>query len=257
MRASSVCRPGAGARFAPGARGRAFTLVELLVVIAILGLLVTMIAPTLRRIGRRAQTGVCASHLVGLQVAVMGHVTGRRFSVSGLDWSWVSDGNWETWWGEKGRENVTRGWVWPYVQQFEMYLCPTFASVVRDPPAGAEARPGVAFGAGYTGWGGTVDPFDPDTFEPVRSYSLNEYIGSRAGSFLKTEPARRVWLADENPWRNLYEYPELNQSFGINNGHLGRSDTPAEYHAGRANAVFGDGHVELVAPPDVLANIRE
>jgi prepilin-type processing-associated H-X9-DG protein len=166
------------------------------------------------------------------------------------------------WWGQQGRENIVRGQIWPYVRNFEMYLCPTFALVSRRPPAGAESvscqyasPPHVPYGHPYTLWGTSSPRFDPSTFEPVRGYSLSKTIGEIQKSLYVIDPSTRPWLCDENPWRQLYRYPQLDQGFGINNPHLAECDAPAEFHEGKANCVFGDGHVTKITPPEMLDTV--
>jgi len=244
---------GRGIRHRPG-----FTLLELLLVVGIIALLAGILVPTMRSVGLKARTSVCASNLRALQVAMVQFTTDNRFITPGTDFqftNWVNDIYWEIWWGEKGRKNIIDGLIWPYVKHFEMYVCPTFVDVCRDPPRGAQWRPGVPYAMGYSGWGGYVPGFDPKTFDPARSYSLNEFIGLRQSSLFRVDLARKVWLCDESPWRQLANYPQLNQAYGINNAHLGGSDTPAEYHDGKANCVFGDGHVDPLAPPDILDDV--
>lgn len=247
------------------AAARGFTLIELLVVVAILGLLLAILSPVVTKARDAAKFSGCSVNLRALQTGMTLYAANSGMGVSGMEWdggnSWVDDLHWEIWWGERGRRNIKFGLIWPYVKNYGPYLCPTFEQVCRQPPAGAECRPGVLYGKGYTGWGGTVPAFDPATFEPVRSYSLSEYIGRNKKSLFTLDMSERVWLCDENPWRQLYLQDDLGgwvSAYGINNGHLGwEADTPAEYHDGKTNCVFGDGHVEPWTPMAVHLNLAD
>jgi prepilin-type N-terminal cleavage/methylation domain-containing protein/prepilin-type processing-associated H-X9-DG protein len=252
--------PPAGA----GRRRRAFTLVELLVVIAILAALAMMIVPAIGIVRRRAMDGRCSANLRSLQTAMVAFCAEHRMKTTGPDFAgtdyWVSDVHREVWWGEKGRENIRRGELWPYVQHCEPFLCPVFEEVCRAPPRGAEWRPGVPYGRAYHDWVHQPETLNLETFQPVRSYSLNEYIGRTDKTLFTLEPGERIWLCDENPWRQLYLQDDLEgwtAAYGINNAHLGWSDAPGEYHDGFANCAFGDGHVEMCRPMRVHLNIAD
>lgn len=248
-----------------GRAGRGFTLIELLVVIAILVLLLGIVSPIMLRIRDVAKDSVCSGNLRALQTAMMQYAASHGFQTTGGDfwgWSgyWVGNAYPEVWWGWKGRRNIEYGQLWPYVNRHEYYLCPTFEKVCRRPPAGAEWRPGVPYGQAYSDWVNQPETIDPAKFEPVRSYSLNEYVGIVKTTLYGIDMAERVWLCDENPWRQLYLQDDLagwEASYGINNAHLGWDDAPAEYHDGKANCAFGDGHVEMWKPMAVHLNIQE
>ena len=156
----------------------------------------------------------CSVNLRSLQTGMTLYAANSGMRLSGLDWgtgwrmSWIADDFWEIWWGPMGRENIKRGLIWPYVKAYGFYLCPTFEGVCRRPPAGAEWRPGVPYAQGYSGWGGAVPSIDPGTFDPVRSYSLNEHIMTKTTAY-NLDMSERVWLCDENPWRQLYLQDDL------------------------------------------------
>lgn len=239
-------------------RRRGFTLVEMLIVVAIIALLVTIVSPLAAGVRERARVVICANNLHVLQTSMMEYTVANGFKNLGYDYrfsNWVDDGFYEVWWGDKGRKNIMNGLMWPYINSFPAYMCPTFDIICREPPSGAEWRPGVPYGQAYASQPETIT--DWKNFDPVRSYSLNEYIGYGIRSLFKADNLdKRVWLCDENPWRQLYLYPTVIQSYGINNGHLGGGDTPGEYHTGKANAAMGDGHVELKTPPDILNDVK-
>ena len=241
-------------------RGQAFTLVELLVVVAIIGVLAGLLFPTFKGIRQLARSSGCASNLHTLQVGLTQFLAANRFRAPGAggdtgDDQWVANTRPDIWWGEHGRENIRDGQIWDFVQNYETYLCPDFEAVCRQPPPGAESRAGVPYGQGYS----TVPSFDPSSFDPVRSYGQSEQVGDQNAHFAQLDASKTVWLCDENPWRQLYQYqypgaPE--PEFGIDNARVGVDDAPGEYHGGKANCTFGDGHVEKLTPLEILEDVQ-
>lgn len=228
---------------------RGFTLIELLVVVAIIGLLLGLVVPIMGRTKGLARSAVCASNLRALQTGITQYMMEHRFRRDKiLGGNWVADTHWGVWWGDMGRENIAQGQIWEFVRNYDAYLCPSFERICRQPPPGAEARPGIGYGQAYLAGGVDVPAFSPSSFTPVRSYGQSAYVACDKPGF---NDASAVWLCDVSPWRDLGRDP----SFGISSAELSADDTPGEYHAGKANCSFKDGHVAPLSPAEILQSL--
>jgi len=140
-------RSGTIARRSPSVRQyQAFTLIELLVVIAVIALLIALLIPVLNLARERGQRVVCMSNLRQLTLAWVLYaedhdgklVLGRAFGESN---------GWSGWVGRaflfpESRsavvENPSKGPLWPYVRDIDVYRCPrgrtghlvTYATVI-------------------------------------------------------------------------------------------------------------------------------
>lgn len=65
-------------RARPASRGSAFTLIELLVVVAIIGLLVSLLMPSLHKAREQARRSLCATRLHNLGVGVLSYATANK-----------------------------------------------------------------------------------------------------------------------------------------------------------------------------------
>lgn len=83
-------------------RQRRFTLIELLVVVAIIGILVTLLMPSLSRARDKARIAVCASNIrqVGIGLAMYVDDNNGRFPMKVINAWWISN-----WTGVKGTSN--------------------------------------------------------------------------------------------------------------------------------------------------------
>ncbi|MFC1582642.1 type II secretion system protein [Planctomycetota bacterium] len=101
---------------------KGFTLVELLVVIAVIMLLVALILPVMTSVRIQAKTAVCLSNMrqVGLGVQAYtldnrGHLPGNYF---------VPLPTWYCWTYEDIMQTPQTGSVFPYVNNYKVYVCP-------------------------------------------------------------------------------------------------------------------------------------
>ena len=190
----------------------------------------------------------------------MGDVQFRRKAL--LSGNWVADTHYGIWWNApnptathpkgdfRGHENIRGGQIWEFVGEYDAYLCPSFKTLSREPPARAECRPGVAYGAQhYTVGGAIVPPFSMSNFEAVRSYSRSKYVDADEVGFNKPSA---LWLCDMQPWRDLSRAT----SFGISSAELHVGHSPGDYHKGKANCSFFDGHVTQLTPVEILENVE-
>ncbi|MBN1558203.1 MAG: type II secretion system protein [Lentisphaerae bacterium] len=122
---------------------RGFTLIELLVVMAIFAVLFALMTPALTRMRRKARAQTCASNLRQLYMASLAYTSdgsGKWLPRTGTyrDWDgdlWIGWIHWYPydeegqdryyWTGDLARTNIVWGTIWDYVEQFEVYVCPS------------------------------------------------------------------------------------------------------------------------------------
>lgn len=212
-------------------RRAAFTLVELLVIIAIIGILLSILAPVMPRIILRTEMTICQSNLGQLgkvQAAYLADHNNRFMPFR----HWIKGSNYSD------RNGIRTGLVWPYVENFDFFLCPTFKKVC-DPSAVRSYVMTWNFGCWETYWfGGTWgEGRSIDTMAQVK------------------DPSRLGIMTEEATWK----IPNFSK-FTMNDAHLVAPDWPnrdtmANFHfpgegdirsqiEGVANVCFIDGHVD-------------
>ncbi|MBI1367929.1 MAG: prepilin-type N-terminal cleavage/methylation domain-containing protein [Planctomycetes bacterium] len=235
-------------------RRHGFTLIELLVVVAIITLLIAILLPSLNQAKQSAKLVVCRSNMHQLGVAGLSYIADNftQFPDAKL---WVPDAGsaYHAW---HKASAVTGGLLWAYAPNPDVYLCQSFKDT-------------YAIGAPY--WCGETSAAQ---VTPAFSCTMNAYLGwtgwlnqagttpvvafARLGAIKR--PAQTLYFGEENGWAQSGQYA----AFGINNGMLGwralvapgwyPPDLFATYHlppngdvtAGCSNAVFIDGHAQLV-----------
>ena len=258
-----------------------FTLVEMLIVIAIIGILMGMLIPSLSRARRTARRAECSSNLRQLYVGSMSHATDdvhnghfpAPYSAEGFDaindiWNktrtgWIDwrgvpdktggdrynpdDGGSPTddkkvfWWGEDGELCIKNGSLYQYVRDIRVYICPSFKRYV-------------------------ISDGDSIFEEANRSYVMNRNVGW--GSFFglqqnKKGMSRRI-LYPEAAYEKKYgatwgleddgddsEDPDsyyLHYYRGLDGMLEWEKERIGDWHNGKGNVVFLDGHSECLDP---------
>jgi len=227
----------------------AFTLIELLVVVAVIGVLSSLLLPSLARTKSQAQGAFCQNNTRQLVLGCLmycddnGGVFPYNMTTSSAQTNinWVADVlDWET----NSSDNInssdntniallTEAALGPYVARaYAIYRCPA------DTALSAIQR--------SAGW--------PNR---ARSYSMNASVGN-AGEFTKSgvnsnnpkyvqffkyssvpQPAQIFVFMEEHP-------DTIADGYFVNRAYFHEWDRlPASYHDGSANVSFADGHAEL------------
>jgi prepilin-type N-terminal cleavage/methylation domain-containing protein len=230
MKKTSSCR-----------RRQAFTLIELLVVIGIIALLMGLLMPSIGGALERARETMCASNEKQLVVACINYA-GDHDGQLPTARKWVTQ---LTPFGFRTLSTVTNGVLYPYVKDFKLYLCPTFARITR-----------------------------PSYSDAIDSYAMNfrvddQSAGTQSGINNTTtlsgvsNPGNCVFITEENPpitgWSPAYFNGVRMSDQGIDDALLAWAhgtetwntatyrNAPGTYHHNQsAKAAFFDGHSDTL-----------
>lgn len=197
---------------------RGFTLIELLTVIAIIGVLASILVPTVAQVRESARRTKCLSNLRQVAQATVMYATDHDGQLPEPNWGEISDG-WLyapplTRGGRNPTSPIRDGLLWPYLESEEVYRCPT-------------------------DWMNTHDPLFDARVQQLSSYVMNGSVsGFSGGPGLNIEQFRPdaiiFWEADE---RTPFFYND-----GANFPHEGISLR----HGKGAHIAGIDGHVEII-----------
>jgi prepilin-type N-terminal cleavage/methylation domain-containing protein/prepilin-type processing-associated H-X9-DG protein len=221
----------------------AFTLVELLVVIAILGILASLLLPSLARARGRAQTISCTSNLKQLMICWQMYAEDNdellvpNNSIMGIDDGGASGTlAWGASWclAEPTTANVRNGLLFGYNRSLKIYQCPADRTFLKD-------------GSGR------------DLPERrARSYNLSQsvngypeydwFVLNCLPYFKKITEIRKPNFTECLVFIDEHERTMLDSQFGMPTEAWGGTqdwwDMPSSRHEQGANLSFADGHVE-------------
>ena len=212
-----------------------FTLIELLLVIVIIGVLASLLLPTLSRAKGLAKRVACQSNL---------HQLGIAYILYGEDTGYYPGGI-RLW---------TNGWIWPglllpYVNgDTKVYLCPARGPKYEWGPNITNRNSDVIFGIHLGGSSLPPFPYNIDSFTRF-SYGANWYYGIDKLQTPKVGLPVRCVVAPSNLIA-IGDGPGLGAAIGPLMGWWSFWGSPAlgmvigDPHQKGANAVFHDGHVE-------------
>ena len=242
-------------RAIPG-RDEGFTLIELLVVIAIIAILAAMLLPTLQHAKEQSRGIQCMSNQrqmgVGWQMYAhenKDHVVLASADLGAVDsmnqYAWTqqtedyspSSYNWDP------HVDITVGPLYPYINSFMVYRCPSDTSVVHSNSASGPLVP------------------------RVRSISMNFFLGGFGDQSVGVYPNYPIYLKTTDLIPVQSPGPSMTWVFiderqdCINWGNYATDmagdlpsnpgayafdqDMPAFYHSGAAGLAFADGHAEI------------
>ena len=248
---------------------RGFTLVELLVVIGIIALLIGILLPALSSARKHANQAACASNLRQMGLATLmylndwGYYPGARDQVSG--------GSFAVW--PTRLRKYMNGSQKVFYCPAENYDLVNWTVGLTTPPVAGIPQTGYGynlgehllmenvgnFSYGYNDWGA----YDSGNIPPPTNYSGHQrglggdlYYWSGGpptdielkASYVK-RPFKMIMIADVTPL--------LGTSFDFNLDPRNPLEAPGTIHNGGANIVYGDAHVEMHLPKElVLYNVK-
>lgn len=219
-------------------RSKSFTLIELLVVVAIIGLLISILLPTLRAARERAKTTVCLANQKTLANCAVQYAAEHRDAIvsaqtnsSGwIDWPKKPDGRYLTTQELARADNVNPhkrgvrdGKLFPYALTEDVYHCPSDRRNTPQPERGAIAF--VTYSmlncmAGDNGWerdiGGTEVTTRlsrvPSAADKVVFVEESDPRGMNMGSWV-------MWLSREEWIDPLTVWHDGKSTLGFADGH--------------------------------------
>ena len=263
------------------ARRAAFTLVELLVVIGIIAILISILLPALNRARDKARAVQCASNMRQIYLACQMFAQEHKDQLPRCSFAtgdgptdlevqevshWALEGD--------GVANFEYGGLWRYIQGIgtrkDIVWCPgdnnesvRYGSVTAG--SGAKRNMSYSFNAA------TMNPNDVAMVNSwLAQWAKNPKPGTKklAGIRLGTikDPSAKIFIFEEiGPNDTLCLDPVNNEDDTPSGRHSGQryinamrisNRNTAEYRAwkaaGRGNHCFFDGHVELLAPGQIL-----
>lgn len=229
---------------------RAFTLVELLVVIGIIGVLISILLPTLSRAREAANATQCASNLRQLAIAATMYAGENGGFYPPANLYFVSR-NLSRWHGTRPDLNTAFDFAGsPMLRQLQakaIKACPSFFPTDTLPPKAFEhSAGGYGYNSGWIGSSSGIPALAGLSLPPVQYDERVSNVPAKLGQVRR--PERKYMFADAaiaNPGLIEYSFlePPLDGFGNVNN-------SPSFHfrHRGKAEVAFVDAHVEPLPP---------
>ncbi len=232
-----------------------FTLIELLVVIAIIAILMAILMPALQRVKEQARELTCKANLRQYGVAQSlylddndGRYPYAWISLMGTEYPYSGYPRFCRWHDPRF---PPKGPFWPYLKNSKAHICPTFRILSK--------------------YQGQSHPEHNASIpvEPQYSYSMNAYLGSKAGdphgsgainakglggvykfSEVTRNKSEVFFFSEENMWLRPGCIRVLNDNALCGDGRdwfgTFHSTSTGKLNNGTINAVFVDAHVDEI-----------
>lgn len=232
-----------------GRNSNGFTLVELLVVIAIIGILSSLLLPSLVRARIAARSANCKSNLRQIGMAVEMFKTDHKELYPPV----CNNTFLKFWWGKRSGYgdndpvDFTKGYLSQYIPGGKVSMCPALV-IDRMEMVAAGATAGYAYNSYYVG--GNGDDILPD---------WSNWPGKPALDSEVHNPAQTIMFADSATANSVVNPTMLRENWTLDPPSL-NYHPPAPYlpqavvhfrHGGMANVLFCDGHVESMRPYEI------
>lgn len=205
-------------------RSRGFTLIEVLVVITVISIIAAILFPVFAKVREKARQTTCLNNLKQLGIAMQMYADDSDGCFPGAQ---VSDGghgnpygNWAGVYNVGGPCDPTKGQIYPYVKNAEVYLCPSDRGIAA--------------------------PLIDDSYAQMfpLSYTMN-YLLAHINMDCHSAPQDKVGLL-------LHEDRSTINGPGFASGSVvGINDEPSRIHSGGTCVIFCDSHARWY-PYDVV-----
>jgi prepilin-type N-terminal cleavage/methylation domain-containing protein/prepilin-type processing-associated H-X9-DG protein len=235
---------------------RAFTLIELLVVIAIIGLLMSVLLPSLTIAKAQTRSLICKTNLHQLALANIAYSTENdEYFVAAASDHWAADGGLNRWHGVRETSSdafdPTQGPLASYMGDGKVKECPENVKFHK----GASLNESFEKGCGGYGYNLT---YIGSTQWHTGIASIAEWkkcYAETTKSIQVARPVKTLMFADTAFLRSgkLIEYSFVTERYWLFNGEPDLSSSPLPTvhfrHRLKANVAWVDGHVDAMDMP--------
>lgn len=203
-------------------RVKDFTLIELLIVVAVIGILVTLLLPSLNKAREAAKLTVCVSNMNQLSYAYLAYsaendskmVSSTSDASNGMP-AWIVHSSWNF------DNNVLESPLWPYLKSKDIFRCPN------------ENRQNIYTNGNYK-----------------RTYSINSYLNGNSFGIEQSKIVSSVYKVDSAENTFVFIGEEDPRGCNVNSFSVGSTsswvDWPASNHGTKRIPVsFIDGHSSI------------